>query len=133
MVEIVYEHLEPWPENGPGLVNIPSIHIEVSISPDVARRRANGYLLTYVSMTLHAIEPKLVIAAPDVDRGPGAKPCWRFSLEMRLRGVGPVATLGTIEIDAQNGEVIPLSPEQIRSIQERADAYITLCRFSSQR
>jgi hypothetical protein len=49
----------------------------------------------------------------------------RLSLEMRLRGLGPVATLGTLEVDAQTGEVRPFSDEQIRAIQDRANAIIT--------
>jgi hypothetical protein len=116
MFQVVYEHSEAWPTGKPLLVEIPPVRVEVPVSPDMARRRANGYLVTNVSMTLHAAEPMLVI---------GKQPVWRFSLEMRLHELGPVATLGTLEVDAQTGEVHSFSGEQIRAIQERANAIIT--------
>jgi hypothetical protein len=116
MFQVVYEHLGAWPAGEPFLVEIPHVQIEVPVSPDVARRSANGYLVTDVSMTLHATDPMLVI---------GKQPVWRFSLEMRLSGLGAVATLGTLEVDAQTGEVRSFSDEEIRAIQDRANAIIT--------
>jgi hypothetical protein len=113
MVQVVYEHSETWPADKPVVVEVPHMQVEVPVSPDAARRRANGYLTTNVSMTLHATELMLVI---------GKHPVWRLTLEMRLRGLGPVAILGTIEVDAQSGDVRPFTDDQIRAIQDRANA-----------
>jgi hypothetical protein len=116
MVQVIYEYLESWPENGSLQVEIPPVHVEVSVSPDAARRRANGYLVTLVSMMLHATDPMLIL---------GERPIWRLSMEMRLHKLGPVATLGTIEVDATTGTVFSFTAEQIRAIQDRANAIVT--------
>ena len=116
MFQVVYEHPGSWPADGPLVVDIPRVQVEVPVSPDAARRRANGYLVTYVSMTLHATDPMLIL---------GERPHWRLSLEMRLRHWGPVATLGTLEVDAQTGAVLSFTDEQIRALQDRANAIVT--------
>jgi len=41
---------------------------------------------------------------------------------LHLRGYGKVAAVGSIEVDAQTGKVIALSPEQSTAIQDKADA-----------
>ena len=53
------------------------------------------------------------------------QPVWRLSLEMRLPGLGHVATLGTLDVDAQTREILPLTDEQIRTLQDQANAIIT--------
>jgi hypothetical protein len=115
MFQVLYEHPSSWPETGSLHVELPPVSVEVPISPDTARRHANGYLVTYVSMTLHAINPVLVI---------GEKPIWRLSLEMRLLDLGPPAILGSLDVDAQTGEAIPLSRQQIEAIQDQVDEMI---------
>ena len=113
MFQVVYAHPESWPEDRPLVVDIPRAHVEVPVSPDSARRRANGYLVTDVSMTLHPIDPMLVL---------GERPVWRLFLGMRLRNWGPVATLGTLEVDAQTGAVLSFTDKEIRALQDRANA-----------
>jgi hypothetical protein len=115
MVQVIYEQPESWPENESKTIRIPSLEVEIAVSPDKARRAANGFLNSEVSMTLHAANPVLIIE-------PG--PVWRFTAEMRLRGLGPVAAVGAIEVDAQSGAVIPLNKTQIRAIQDQANAII---------
>jgi hypothetical protein len=116
MVQVVYELPESWSEDKPLLLTIPSAQIEVPISPDGARRRANGYLVTDVSMTLHAVNPVLVL---------GERLVWRLFIQMRLRTLGDVAIVGTLDVDAQSGEVLSLTEQQIRAIQDQANALIT--------
>ena len=116
MFQVIYENSESWPETGPLLVEAPPISLKISISPDSARQRANGYLVTYVSMTLHASEPRLIV---------GDRTVWRLSIDMRLLGLGHVATLGSIDVDAQTRTIIPLSDKQIRAIRDQANAIIT--------
>jgi hypothetical protein len=112
MFQVIYEEAKTWPSEGPLFVEAPAISTMVEISPDVARRHVNDYLTMYVSMTLHAVEPVLFL---------GAQPLWRLVLEMRLRKLEPMARLGSIDVNATTGEVIPLSAQQIRQIQDRAN------------
>lgn len=116
MVQILYEQSEVWSEDEVKTIRIPALEVEVKIAPDVARRRANDYLITYVSMTLHAVDPRLIVAE---------QPYWRFTLEMRLRELGRVADLGTLDIDALTGDVVVLQEQQIRNLQEQANEIVT--------
>ena len=49
-------------------------------------------------------------------------PVWRLQINLNLRGMGNVASLGTVDVDAVTREVLPLSAEKIEVIQKRADA-----------
>lgn len=103
------------PEAGAWRIEIPSMTLDVSIDPETARRRANGYLVTYVSMMLHALNPILILNGP---------PVWRLSLSLWLRDIGDVATLGTLDVDAHTGGVVSLTTAQIRVIQDQANAIV---------
>jgi hypothetical protein len=46
-------------------------------------------------------------------------------MDLHLRGLGKVATLGKIEVDAQTRAVIPPSDETIKNIHARANDIIT--------
>lgn len=116
MFQVVYEEAKSWPAEGPLLVEVPAISTFIKVSPDAARRNVNDYLTMHVSMTLHAIEPVLLL---------GEQPIWRLSLEMRLRRLGPVARLGVVDVNATTGDIIPLSEQQIRKIQDCANDIIT--------
>jgi hypothetical protein len=113
--QVVYEEIKTWPSEGSLFVEAPAVSTLIKISPDAARRYVNDYLTMYVSMTLHAVEPVLLL---------GEQPLWRLALEMRLRKLGPVARLGVIDVDAMTGDVIPLSAQQIRQLQDRANDII---------
>lgn len=89
---------------------------EVQVSPDSARRRANGYLARYVALAIEASDPVLVW---------GQKPVWRMAVYLTLRGWGQVAKLGEIDVNALTREVLPLSNPQITEMQDRADAIAT--------
>ena len=111
MVRIIYEHAVDWPQEG--LLQVDAhLQGEVAISPDVARRRAGGYLSREVALFLIAGEPELIL---------GERVLWRVPTILRLRGLGEIAVVGSINIDALSGEPIPLSPEQIDTIRERAN------------
>ena len=116
MFQIIQEYTKPWPSDGLLHVKVPEVSVEIPVSPDAARRKANSYLGAYVSMALNACDPKLVI---------GEQSVWRLTIELHLRGLGHVAPMGTIDVDAQNGTIITLSTQQIRAIQDRANAIIT--------
>lgn len=113
MVQILREQAIEWPVNGPFHVEAPALTVEVAVSPDVARRRANGYLGSEVAMNMLAHNPRLVV---------DGHPMWRFDIDLCLPGLGYIATLGAIDVDAMTGAVVPLTPNQLISLQERADA-----------
>lgn len=116
MFQVMYEQTQTWPETGSLFVQAPAISAEIRVSPDSARRMVNDYLTMYVSMMLRAINPILILRE---------RPVWRLTMEMRLLKLGPVATLGTVDVDACTCEVIPLSSKKIREIQDRANDIIT--------
>lgn len=116
MFQIVYEYEQPWPEDGTLVVKMPSISREIKVSPASARRKANGYLTCEVAMALRPGDPALVC---------GARPMWRMPILLQLPHWGPVATLGSVDVDALTRDVIPLTPEQITSIQAQAHAIAT--------
>ncbi len=119
MVAILQEYTIAWPTEGAVQVQAPSIEGKVQVSPDAARRRANSYLSLEVAMEFQPGEPLLVWR----DR-----PVWRMPVNLHLRPLGELATLGTIEVDAMTRAVIPFSDNQIQQMRERAHelvAYLT--------
>lgn len=117
MLQILYEHPIEWGDDDPRTLKATvDLEATLSVSPDSARRRANGYLGQNVAMTIQADEPILVW---------GKRLVWRMQMGLFLRGLGQIATLGTLDVDAQTREVIPLSIAEISSLQERANAIAT--------
>jgi hypothetical protein len=82
---------------------------------EYARRQADSYLGTEVSLFYSATEGTFV---------PLARPLWQFLIRVRLPRLGTLGLLGTLDVDAQTGEVIPLTNKQIKRIRERADALV---------
>lgn len=113
MFQVIYEQTANWPESGAFIVRTPPLEGEIQVSPDSARRRANGYLARYVALAMEAGDPVLVW---------GQKPVWRMAVYLTLRGWGQVAKLGEIDVNALTREVLPLSNPQITEMQDRADA-----------
>lgn len=116
MVQIVYEYTEPWPQQGVLQIHPPTTSLDIAVSPDSARRKANSYLAMHVSMALLAGKPVLVL---------NQQPIWRVPLEMKIDNCGHVATFGAVEVDAQTREVRPLPPHQIRIIQDQVNELLT--------
>ena len=111
MVRIIYEHPVDWPKEGSLRVDA-RLQGEVSVSPDMARHRANGYFSREIALFLIAGEPELIL---------GEQALWRVPAILRLRGFGEIAVVGSVSIDALSGEPNPLSSEQIHTIRERAN------------
>jgi len=110
MVRIIYEHPATWPEEGPLRVEA-HFSGEIPVSPDLARRRANGYLAREVALFIVAGEPMLILSD---------HPYWRLPTILRLRGFGNLAEVGVIDVDARTGKVQLLAEDEIRAIRERA-------------
>ncbi len=111
MVRIIYEHAQEWPVEGPLTVDA-RLQGVITIPPDTARRRANGYFAQEIALFLIAGEPVLVLGEPSV---------WRIPAILRLRGLGEVATVGSLNVNAHTGEPLPLTSEQIEEIRKRAN------------
>lgn len=113
MLRILYEYPVEWSDDRPCTVKATvDLDATISVSPDSARRKANGYLGRHVAMSIQADDPILVW---------GKRLVWRMQMYLSLRGLGRVATLGTVDVDAQTREVIPLSVNEITTLQERAN------------
>lgn len=115
MFQIAYDYDTPWPEGEPLKIE-GHFAQEIKISPTAARRKANGFLARHITMMVSAGQPTLILETP---------PRWRVPATLRLPSLGEVSILGTVDIDAQSGEVIPLSPEQIQRMQDLAHAIAT--------
>ncbi len=95
------------------IASVPSPTTE--ITETIARRLANGYLSRQVGVAFGAVAGVYI---------PLTIPVWQFTIEFRLPRLGQLAFMGTIDIDAETGHPLPLSPSEIRKIQDRANATI---------
>jgi hypothetical protein len=120
MLRVIYEYQKAWPKDGPLRVEA-QFTGEIVVSPTEARRRAAGFLAGHVTMMILAGEPVLVVGDP---------PVWRVPACLHLPGLGEVSTVGSIDVDALTGKVVPLSLEQIAAMQRRADD-LAICFASS--
>lgn len=91
-----------------------------TISSGQAIRKGNGYLGMYVGMFFGAENPILVPGAPSV---------WQVTITFQMYNTGPFI-LGTLDINALTGEVVPLSKQTIAKLQARANA-LAQCPSSS--
>ena len=82
---------------------------------EYARRRANGYLSMEVSLFCSATDGVFI---------PLARPIWQFAIRFSLPRLGELGILGTLDVDARAGEIIPLTTKQIKRMRVRADALV---------
>lgn len=115
MFQVMLEMSEEWAVNDSHRIK-GNFDCEIAVSPIVAKRRANVYLAMHVTMMTLPGTPSLVLCN---------RPVWRFPVYFNYPRLGEIGTLGSIEVDAQTGEVIQLTPEQIVTMQERANAIAT--------
>lgn len=47
---------------------------------------------------------------------------WRFPAMLALPSYGEIGPIGTLDVDAATGDILPLSPTLISQMQERANA-----------
>jgi hypothetical protein len=85
------------------------------VPAEYARRRANGYLTDQLSLQYSATQGTFV---------PGARPLWQFVIRFRLPRLNRAESLGTLDVDAQTGEPIPLTAAQRQHLQDRTHALI---------
>lgn len=81
---------------------------------EYARRCATTYLNEVLTLFFGATDPIFV---------PDNPPQWRFMIEFKMYDIGPL-TVGTLAVDARNGDIFPLTTSQIKQIQEHTSAII---------
>ncbi len=113
MFAVLYETSQEWPQSGRLKVRLPAVTLEVTISPDVATRRANAYLGLEVGVLIAAGNPMLLVSE---------RPLWRMTASIHLPHTGRIGDIGYIDVDAQSGAVVALTADQIATLQERATA-----------
>lgn len=110
MFQIAYEYPEQWPESGPLKIKA-QLQGEIQIAPIEARREANQYVTLYMGILLGVDDPVLLW---------GNSPKWQFTCYLHMPQLGRVAPVGTIDVDASTGKVIPLSDKDIQAMQDQA-------------
>ena len=110
MFQVLYEHEESWPREGPLKIDA-QLQVEITVPPEVAQQRANGYLTREVAMFIVPDTPALVLEK---------RPVWRMATSLQLRGLGKVAVVGSIDVDATTGKVVYLSEDEITATREKA-------------
>jgi hypothetical protein len=115
MFQIAYNYNQDWREDEELIVDI-RVNQKIAVSPDQARRTANGFLAGHVVMMVGGGQPTLVV---------DQTPVWRVPAVLRLPAVGDVSTVGAVDIDAQTGDLVPPSPKEIDRMQELAHALAT--------
>lgn len=111
-VQVVVEVPAARPLTGPFAYDLPALKGSVSVGPDLALRRASGYLILDVGLFFRPGEPRLVL-------GPMA--IWRLPIFLQLRDHGALGPFGELDVDSSSGDVLPLTEVQIASIQQRAE------------
>ena len=81
---------------------------------EFARRCAERYLGDQLGMYFNATEPIFI---------PSEAPRWQVTIVFKRYYVGPF-TLGVMDVDAKNGEPLPLTKPQLKRIRERTHALI---------
>lgn len=86
---------------------------DLNISPYVAKRTVNGYLLMRVANLIGAGEPELEL------RSEGA--FWIVPVILTIPGIGHFGPLGQIVVDAQNGSILEEESTPCEEIEKEAD------------
>jgi len=101
-----------WPPQFDDRVHVDiRIQADLNVSAYVARRQVTTYLIDNVSDHLSGETPDLVV---DDERL-----LWRVPVVLYLTSQGRVGQVGTIDVDAQTGQ-LQITPALIEDIEQRA-------------
>lgn len=116
VITAVYENglLRPLERLGLSEHQTVRLHVlppQVRVSATAARRRVSGFVLSEISYLMGGGEPALVI---------GERTVWRVPVILTFPTHGPVGTVGTIDVDAETGELYT-SSQLVEEITRNAE------------
>jgi len=82
----------------------------INYSAEAAQRLAGRFVANEISYLLRCNAPQLVVSE---------RLYWRVPIVLALPTTGPVGTVGTIDVDVENGQ-LSITPEQIAEITHHA-------------
>jgi len=82
------------------------------VSPNMAVRKANYFLLMNIGNLLSAGEPELVMKETIY---------WEIPIIYSLPSKGKIAEVGKLAIDVQNGSIELISPKKIKELEEEIE------------
>ena len=85
--------------------------VEINVTAEQARKKVDHWLMDQVSFLMGAEPPTLVI---------GERAVWRVPAYISFPSVGRAGTIGTIDVDAQTGEMSN-TPEKKAEIKRRGE------------
>lgn len=89
--------IEPTSPRDAKHVNV-TVHVSAEvIAPDIARRKASGWLVDHVGNLLHAEQPQLLVSE---------RLMWQMQVALTSPRVGLIGYLGSIQLDALTGEIV---------------------------
>ncbi|MEJ5309983.1 MAG: PepSY domain-containing protein [Anaerolineae bacterium] len=88
-------------------------HVQLAVDERAARRKANGWLVTWVGNMLMAEHAQL--------RYTNGRPVWRFEVFVTSLSRSPRGPIGYVDVDALTGEVLN-SEKDIEAMQRAGEA-----------
>ena len=111
MFQIAFDEKSAWLEK-----LALELSTEPPIEPRYARRTVNRFLGSSVTMMTLAGDPTLHI---------GDKSIWRVPVRFAPPDLGPIAVVGTLDVDAVSGTLIRPSEQKISQILKMVNALAT--------
>ena len=88
------------------------VSAEIKVSAAEARRKVTGFVLNQLSyLAVGDRQPELVV---------GERVFWRVGVHHTLPGFDSVGRIGTIDVDVETGELLPVSEEELEEMRRRA-------------
>ncbi len=88
-------------------------HVRLTIDEYTARRKANGWLITWVGNMIMADQPSIVYT--------GECPVWRFGAFVTSLSHPPRGPIGYVDVDANTGDVLN-TEEDVEAMQRAGEA-----------
>ena len=94
--------LETVPEPKVGRLDIARLSIDVRISAEQAREKVGEWLFDEITMMMEAERPTFIVGEPSV---------WRVPVIFYANNAGRLGQIGTIDVDANTGDIVPTVEE----------------------
>lgn len=99
-----------------------AVSADFNVSAEVARQRANRFLIMNLGDQLYAGTPELVI---------GEQLSWRVPVHLALSRGGYLGKIGDLRIDAQTGDLEVEAPQTLTQLADRAEELYERATLSS--